>query len=449
MPAADFAWLARAHWSLWLAAVCAGAPTAYAECAGILCHFRHEALAGKAVREPVTMPAARVISGYAEEAGEPDADAMGGRGVIPARPGCPHCGCPEVTRDREDTVPVRYIDGGVAKVRDGRVLRVVCRSPACGRNGTVHDPVDVAAGRALRDHVVARLFAVGQTEAARETGLGRATVQRHAEAWAAPREAEAAAAAPGFLAFASTRLRGEETVIVADADRRTVVEMLPVDGLGAWLAKAGRLPALRACIPVDARIRDTVLRALPGAEAMLAPATAGRAVRSRALLALRAVRRREGGRGSNGFPRAHEFALAIEGPWDTGGWPSSVVRLLRAARAALALLACVDRQSGERAWPGFEEAAAAPSAKPVLGFMREWREPILEGLAHRFLDGLVASVDAVRRGLSARRPALGLADLRRYAVLRTFERRTEGSGRVPVSRGASIAGLRLELAAAP
>ncbi len=365
---------------------------------------------------------------------------------------CPHCGGRDVVRDRECEVEVSFMDGGRVSSRRGRVLRVACKAAGCGRHGTVRHPGDVSAERKVRDHVVARLFELGQTGASQETGLGRATVQRHAEAWSSLREGDVAAAAPAFLLLGHARLRMRDAFLVADADRRALVEILDGhDALAQWLGKPGRKPATRACIPLDPRLREDLARAWPGMRTMVAPATIARAIRSLALRAFGAVRRAGRVHGSNGFPSGTEFADALRREADTGGWPLAVLGLLAGAKAALAVAAAPDRATGERLWPEFELAARDVASGGLAGLMREWREQVLEGLAHRFLDASVALLDGVRRALAARRPPLGFADLRRFAVLRPFERRVEGGGGAPVARGSCLSRLRADLlqAAAP
>ena len=172
------------------------------------------------------------------------------------------------------------------------------------------------------------------------------------------------------------------------------------------------------------------------------------AARTSALRSLGAVRRAGHWRGSNGFPRKAEFANACTGPADTGGWPVEATGLLAGARAALGLLEKPERASGEAAWPEVEAACGGATAKGLLALLRTWRDAILEGLGHRHLDAACALLDATRRGLGARRPALGFVDLRRYALLRTFEVRTEGGGTRPVARGVCLKALCADLAAA-
>jgi hypothetical protein len=359
-----------------------------------------------------------------------------------ARLACPHCGFSPVARDREREIDVDFLDGERVSTRKGRILRVTCRAPGCGRNGTLRSAADVAAEREVRDHVARRVFALGQTGAHEETGLARATVQRHVEAWASAREADVRAASPGFLMVAHGRLRKRDAILLGDADRRTLVEVLDgIEALPAWLAHPGRTPALRACIPLDARVRDAIAQILPSARVMIAPSVGVRAVRSLGLRALGALRRAEHGRGSNGFPRQGEFLQSLASPTDTGGWPRAALGLLAAVKGALSILGSPDRRAGEALWPMFEAAALEPAARVILGLMREWRGALLEGLDHRHLDAASRLLDAVRRGLAGRRPALGFADLRRYALLRSFETRIEGAGWVATARGVGLAGL--------
>lgn len=357
---------------------------------------------------------------------------------------CGHCGSGRLVRKGAFHPTFHRIRNGVAVPYEATAARVLCR--ACGRNGSVYDEADLAAERALRAHVVDRVFHLGQSGAAAETGIPRATVQRHVEAWCALREPEVLDAAPDFLLLEPVRVRGADCVLAVDVDRGTLVEMLAAgDQVRAWLGDPGRPPALQVCTPLDPGLMSLVGSALPAARIMVPPAAAARGLRTEADLAFRFLRRHATSRGCNGMPTASEFWRSLAAGGAPGpGWPRAAVALRAAARAVLDLLGLASRADGERRWA--ETELAACGCDRILRWLRVWREPILEGLDHAFVDGTVGLVAGVRRAIARRRPVLGLADLRALALLRDFVRSTVPTppNYAPraVSEGRPLAGLK-------
>lgn len=358
-------------------------------------------------------------------------------------PACGHCGSDRLVGKGRFHPTFHRIQDGMALPYEGTAARVLCR--ACGRNGTVYDEADREAERALRTHVVERVFALGQSGAAAETGVARATVQRHVEAWCALREPEVLDAAPDFLLLEPVRVRGADCLLAVDVDRGTLVELLAAgDPVRAWLADPGRTPALQVCTPLDPALISLVGAALPEVRIMVSPAAAARGLRTEAELAFRALRRHATTRGCNGMPTAPEFTRSLAADGAPGpGWPRTAIALRAAARAVLDLLALTSRAEGERRWAETELAAAGSDR--ILRWLRVWREPVLEGLDHAFVDGTAAIVAGVRRAMARRRPVLGLADFRAFALLRDFVRRSVPTppGMPPraVSEGRPLAGL--------
>ena len=365
---------------------------------------------------------------------------------------CGHCGSERLVRKGAFHPTFHRIQDGVAVPYEATAARVLCR--ACGRNGSVYDEADLAAERALRRHVVERVFLLGQSGAAIETGIPRATVQRHVEAWCALREPEVLDVAPDFLLLEPVRIRGADCILAVDVDRGTLVELLAAgDPVRAWLADPGRMPALQVCTPLDPALISLVGTALPEVRIMVSPAAAARGLRTEAELAFRALRRHATARGCNGMPTAPEFTRSLAadgapGPRHAERWPRAAIALRAAARAVLDLLALSSRAEGERRWAETELAAAGSDR--ILRWLRVWREPVLEGLDNAFVDGAAGLVAGVRRAMARRRPFLGLADLRAFALLRDFVRRSVPTppGMPPraVSEGRPLAGLEALLA---
>lgn len=356
---------------------------------------------------------------------------------------CPHCGSLRLVGKGRCSPTFHRIRDGVAVPYKATALRVLCR--ACGRNGSVYDPVDLAAERAVRSHVVERVFALGQSAAALETGVPRTTVQRHVEAWCASRELEVLDAAPDFLLLEPVRICGIDRVMIVDVDREALVEILTAgEAVRGWLCDPGRPSALRICTPPDPSIVRLVGSALPNVRTMVSPSAAARAVRTEADLGFRFLRRRGKASGCNGMPTASEFqrSLAREGA-PGPGWPRMVAALATAARAALDLLGSRSREEGERRWAETELAAAG--AERILRWLRVWREPVLEGLDHAFVNATAKLAAGVRRAIARRRPVLGFTDLRAFVLLRDFVRRSvpvpPGFPPRAISEGRPLAGL--------
>lgn len=362
---------------------------------------------------------------------------------------CEHCGSGRLVRKGGSQRTFGRLRVGVIVPYEGAVTRVLCRG--CGRNGTLYDQGDLAADLEVRDHIVGRVFALGRNAAAIETGVPRTTVQRHVEAWCAAREADVVDAAPDFLLLEPVRIRGEDCILAIDVDREALVEILPAgDALQAWLGAPGRMPALRVCVRFDPAAIAAVRTALPSTKVMVAPAAAARAVRTEAELCLSALRRRAAEKGCNSMPTPPEFARSLSP--DASGepeWPTPVTALRSAVRAVLALLSVTSRGEGERRLP--EAELAAGGCERILRWLRVWRDPILEGLDHAFVDRAAMLAAGVRRAIVRRRPALGLSDTRALALLRDFVRRSittpPGMPRRSVSVGRPLKGLEALLQA--
>ncbi|MBY0255296.1 MAG: hypothetical protein K2X54_28585 [Methylobacterium organophilum] len=362
---------------------------------------------------------------------------------------CEHCGSARLVRKGRSQRTFERLRDGVIVPYDGAVTRVLCRG--CGRNGTLYDQGDLAADREVRDHVVGRVFALGRNAAAIETGVPRTTVQRHVEAWCTAREADVLDVAPDFLLLEPVRIRGEDCILAIDVDREALVEILPAgEALQAWIGAPGRLPALRVCARFDPATISMVRTMLPATKVMVAPVMAARALRMEADLCLRALRRRPAAKGCNAMPTPNEFSRSLAS--DAGvepGWPTAVTALRAAVRAVLELLAARSRSEGERRLP--EAELAASSCERILRWLRVWREPILEGLDHAFVDRTAMLAAGVRRAIVRRRPALGLSDNRALALLRDFVRRSiktpPGMPRRTVSMGRPLNGLEALLGA--
>ena len=227
---------------------------------------------------------------------------------------CPHCGSDACVRNGGDDLTVDYLEGGRVARRRTWVTRVKCRS--CGRSGRAYDPADVAAEAALREHVVGRVFALGQEGAALETGVPSTTLQRHLAAWADAREGDVADAAPDHLLLEPARLRRSDCLLVVDMDRRTLVEVLSGRGaLAAWLAAPGRTAAVEACVPLDPALVATLRERVPGTRLLVSASSVAKAVRGATLLSARALRRRPEClcvRHRTGTRRRNTFMLCVE-----------------------------------------------------------------------------------------------------------------------------------------
>jgi hypothetical protein len=340
------------------------------------------------------------------------------------RMACPHCGSTRIVRDREDPGTAECIRAGRVVDRPTRVLRVTCRDPLCGRSGTLYPEADLADRRAVREYVVGRVFAVGQTAAALECGLERPAVQRHLRDWSRPLDEDAAEAAPDFLMVEVVHLRREDRYLAIDVDRETLVEIaFGRDALREWVGTRSEPPS-SACLPPDPALHALLREAAPDCRTFCAPAAIRRRTRVLALSALAALRRKGSHRGSNGMPRMAEFERALSGRGDTEAWPLEAMALLGAARTALAVLDARGRSEGERLWAEMALAGSGGAPGRVVAAMEAWREAALDGLDHRWVDGVLSQAEAARRALVLRRPVLGMADIRRLALLRDFERRS-------------------------
>lgn len=365
--------------------------------------------------------------------------------------GCPRCSSIDlVSRGTESHSALVVRDGRLVEI-EGRSRRLTCKS--CGKTSSHRDDGLVDASHEARDLIAETVHRLGQTAASAELGVPRSTVQRHLARWREAREPEIVGAAPIFLLVDVAHVRGADRVLVVDLDRETLVEMLEGhDDLATWLGEASRAPAVRVCMGLDARLAAIVRTGLPAAEVMVAPSTMRRAVRTEAILATRALRCSPDLRGRNGMPFPQEMADALrEGRRTPGQWPMEAGAVLTASRAAFHLLDAKDRGSAERAWPQFEMAVGLAPMPRLARLFATWREPILAGVDHRFVDRASMLVSKARRALATRRPSLGFQDLRGFALMDGFETALEGlpipGSQTPVAVGRPLAGLLEALSA--
>lgn len=332
------------------------------------------------------------------------------------KPICPHCRSSRVVRDGTYERSIRCLRNGCVVQLPSSSTRISCKD--CGRTASIISDTDRAEGVAVREHVVGIALAKGRNAAARETSVSRSTVSAYLDEWSQPRESDPARAAPDFLLVEAVRVGGRDRSLLVDVDRETLVEMLDDGGkIADWAGVPGRLHPIRACLGVDPAIAAVARSAMPDTRLMVAPAAVARAVKTRALVALRTLRARS--LGSNGFPRAEEFLRGVATTVGEG-WPLVACALANTVRSALSVLGARDRQEADRLWPEFAIASSGTESRSILTLMTTWREEILEGIEHRFVDGIWKKTQAVRRALSARRPILSFADLRRLALLRDF-----------------------------
>lgn len=365
---------------------------------------------------------------------------------------CPRCGSPElVSRGKERHTSLVVRDGCIAEV-EAYAQRLTCKS--CGKTSSHRDESVVDATHEARDLIVRTVHRLGQTAAASQLGVPRSTIQRHLAKWRDAREAEVAGAAPAFLLVDTAHVRGADRVLVVDLDRETLVEILEGHGeLSRWLGDDARAPALKVCMGLDSRLAAIVREGLPTAEIMVAPTTMRRTVRSEAILATRALRRSPDVRGRNGLPFPQEMAAVLKGDLPTPEqWPVEAGAILTAARAGMHLLAARNRASAEAMWPQFEMAVALAPMPRLARLFTTWREPILAGVDHRFVDRACLLLSKARRCLSTRRPSLGFDDLRGFALMDGFETALEGlpipgMSQTPVAVGRPLAGLLEALSA--
>ncbi len=353
---------------------------------------------------------------------------------------CP-CGSPATVR--HGSMPRRYLRtcaGGVEKV-PCEAARFQCK--ACGRTFTILPAHALEDERRVRDLVAEATFRHGRSGAMRRTGLGEAVVEGQLDRWAREREPDVADAAPDFILLDEVRMRDGPVVLVADVDRESLVAVPSGDAaLSRWLARPDVLPPLRACVPVDAALAAKVAAAVPGIRVMLAPSGLARAIRTALAAGLAALRRDPSMGRRNAFPSAARFLRALGGRVAPGeGWPLEVLALLSAGKAASAVAAAPDAAAGLRLWPEYEMAASVAGAAPLRRLMGTWRDAILTGLDHRFVDRVSQSLAKVRRTAAARRPTLLARDFRALALLRDHERAPLGHG-LPGADGASVAAGR-------
>ena len=356
------------------------------------------------------------------------------------------CPCGSSSSVRHAPAPGSHMR--VAGIKVERVphegVRRLCK--ACGRTFVVPPHGVAASEREVRDHVAELAFRLGRAGAVDATKLGSTVVDRLVDEWQAARDPETLDAAPDFVLVEPVRLRDKDGFLVLDVDRETLVEVvIERDGLDAWLGREGPLPPLRACVPLDAGVAATVRARLPGATVMVAPSTVLRAIRSALGTGLRALRREPSMRRRNAFPGTASFLRAHEGRAGPGeGWPVEVTALLAAGRVARDIAGSRDAAKGEALWREFEVAVAVPGGAHLARMMATWRDAILSGLDHRFVDRLARAATRIRRLTASRRPTLLIRDYRGLVLLRDYVRETSNPA-VPGGRHRTVgAGRPLE-----
>ena len=355
---------------------------------------------------------------------------------------CP-CGSPAVVR--HGTMPRRYLrpcESGVEKV-PCEASRFQCK--ACGRTFTALPAHAVEDERRARELVAELTFLHGRSGAGRRTGLGEAVVDGLLDRWQREREVDVADAAPDFILLDEVRMRDGPVILVADVDRESLVEATPgVEALSRWLARPDILQPLRACVPVDAALAATIGVAVPGIRVMVAPSSLARAIRTALAAGLASLRRDPSMGRRNAFPGVARFLRALDGRVAPGdGWPLEVLALLSAGKAASAVASAPDAAAGLRLWPEYEMAASVAGGAPLRRLMGTWRDAILAGLDHRFVDRMSRMLTKVRRTAAARRPTLLARDFRALALLRDHERAPLGLGLVGRDGATVAAGRRL------
>lgn len=363
---------------------------------------------------------------------------------------CPNCSSNLLVSRGTERHAALVVEGGRLVEVEGVSQRLTCK--ACGKTSTHRDGALSEASHEAHALIVDTTHRLGQTAASAELGIPRTTIQRHMARWRDAREPEVRRAAPSFLLVETASLRGAERVLVVDLDRESLIEMLQAPGdLREWIDDPDRAPAVKVCMGIDARLSGIVRECLPGAEVMVAPSTMRRAVRMEAILSTRAVRRAPETRGRNGMPFPQEMARVLrEGGPAPDEWPSIACAVLSASRAALDLLASPTRDRAERAWPQFDMAARLAPVQRLSRLFSTWREPILAGIDHRFVDGPTTLVSRARRALVTRQPRLGFQDLRGYALMDGFQSVVEGLPipgvpQVPISVGKPLRELLADL----
>ncbi len=358
------------------------------------------------------------------------------------------CPCGAATTVRHGSSSRGYLRpvGGSVEEAPCKAERFLCK--ACGRTFTVLPPHAREDERRVRDLVAELAFAHGRSGAARASGLGESVVGRLLDRWQSEREPDVLDAAPDFVILDVVPVRDGDAVLVADLDREALAEVSEGPaGLAGWLARPGVLQPLRACLPIDPALARTVREGVPGIQVMVAPSVVLRGIRAALTAGLASLRREPSMARRNAFPGAARFLRALDGRVPQGeGWPVEVTALLSAGRAARAVAGAPDAAVGARLWPEFEMAASVPGGAPLLRLMGTWRDAILAGLDHRFVDRMALAMTKVRRAAAARRPTLLLRDFRALVLLRDFERTAGPAGHGTVPHGRPVAGLASLLA---
>lgn len=364
---------------------------------------------------------------------------------------CSHCGSIEVVGHGSSMATTQVVRSGRLVEESFKISRVICK--ACGRTGSSKDPALLLAEATVREHLVRLVFSHGQAEASRLSGCPRSTLQRHLKAWSDAREDDVRNAEPALLLIDTVTLRGADRPLVIDLDRETVVELLPgTQELPGWLTQSGRAPAVRVCIPINSEIRAAIIECLPRANILIAPESARRRLLVEGALSLRSLRRHPSLLGSNGLPLQGEFSAAVLSVQpDTTGWCRAAASLAGAVRVGLAILNARSADEARSLLPEFEIASSGSESRRICQFVKTWWFAIMSGIEHRYVDRVAEMASRIRRDLAAKRPVLGFADARAFAVLDGFERRAESplgwAGRAPaqVSRGRPLAGLMKSL----
>lgn len=353
------------------------------------------------------------------------------------------CPCGAATTVRHGSSQRSYL-----RPADGTVEEAPCKAErflckACGRTFTVLPPHAREDEGRVRELVAELAFAHGRAGAVRVSGLGESVVGRLVDRWQADRETDVIDAAPDFILLDMVRMRDGTAVLVTDLDREALAEVSDgPDGLAGWLARPGILQPLRACLPIDPALARTVREGVPGIQVMVAPSAVLRAIRVALSAGLSSLRREPSMARRNAFPGSARFLRTLDGRAPQGeGWPVEVTALLSAGRVARAVAQSPDAAAGARLWPEFEMAASVPGGAPLLRLMGTWRDAILAGLDHRFVDRMAVAVAKVRRAAAARRPTLLVRDFRALVLLRDFERAVDPGGHGTIAHGRPVAGL--------
>jgi len=364
----------------------------------------------------------------------------------------PRCGCgsPRTVRHATDRSTHLRLAGGKAVEVHGIATRYLCKG--CGRTFTCRPTEAEAEECAVRDKAAELAFALGRAPAARELGIETTTMATLMARWHAARDIEALDAAPDFLLVDRVNVRKKEAFLLTDVDRETLVDIVQgTEGLAGWLGAPGRMPALKVVIPIDAEVAGTFRRTLPGATVMVAPSTVARAIWKALATGLRSLRNDSGMRGRNAMPGTAGFIRTVRGNTPVhDGWPLEVLSLVTAGRAAAAIAAAPDAEHASRIWPEFELAASGPGGGPLSRLMTTWRDAILSGLDHGFVDRFSTAVRQVRRAAQSRRPSIVFQDFRGLVLFGTGDRtstmpRSSNMQATPHACGRLIAGLAVKL----